>query len=658
MAVKSFLIGLFMAACIDVSFSVLSMIPVSNLKIPWNIVPRGGRTENLYGLNRGAAEKSAFDVDNMVAYTAGHHLIHIINFTDVVRPKIERSFHVNDPVIDIAECGNLVAFTSRPRRSRGLNPLDPGTVHIFRKYPVFDSICNLTVGSNPKSLKFDYKCDTIVIANEGPAAEDVEQEVFMNPEGTISVVRINNTMVNPGMSMCPPMPYGSDVRHLDFRLFNDPMLKPMMDAQFIRHPYKGQLDGERHTFSMSVEPEYVTLDPWQPVAWVSLQENNAVAEVFYDNMTMLIHPMGLKNWTNYYIDASSKDGGRRQGGRAIHYGRYPIESLLQPDAIETMTIGGDQFLITANEGAPLSYVCESCEVENEYIEYEEAAELAGDYLLSSNVPQGVRRAMTRPNQLGELRISTVDGLQQGNPEVIDRPVFFGGRGISMFHVNLMGSLDLVWDSGDVISKGIQDLHPNAFNHPPFGNPEINEGVVVPDSPINRQWDSWSPFTGAECQSLAVGQFNVTHKVIIVGIKGANALAIFTVDMFNNFTLPVFESVFRDGDIKGNARPPKTYNQLYRQDVRFGLGSNGIGNLDPDSIVFIPPEKTPGRVPMVLVTSRVSGTVNLYRLTDFPRNQLLRQQRTALHGDARCIAPSLALSLLVSILTLFYVTQRH
>lgn len=42
-----------------------------------------------------------------------------------------------------------------------------------------------------------------------------------------------------------------------------------------------------------------------------------------------------------------------------------------------MDINGEVFLITANEGAPLNYVCQSCEVETEYMEMEEAAELAG-----------------------------------------------------------------------------------------------------------------------------------------------------------------------------------------------------------------------------------------------------------------------------------------
>ena len=72
MAVKLLLIGLFVAACIQVSLSSLSMTAVSSMTLPWNIVPRGGgRTEPQYGLNRGAAEKTALDVDNMIAYTGG-----------------------------------------------------------------------------------------------------------------------------------------------------------------------------------------------------------------------------------------------------------------------------------------------------------------------------------------------------------------------------------------------------------------------------------------------------------------------------------------------------------------------------------------------------------------------------------------------------------
>lgn len=87
--------------------------------------------------------------------------------------------------------------------------------------------------------------------------------------------------------------------------------------------------------------------------------------------------------------------------------------------------------------------------------------------------------------------------------------------------------------------------------------------------------------GPECQSLAIGQYNMTHKVIIVGIRGANALGIFTVPLLGNYTQPNFESVYRDGDIRGNVM--KSYNQIYRADVLKPVGDHGIGNLDPDSI---------------------------------------------------------------------------
>lgn len=69
--------------------------------------------------------------------------------------------------------------------------------------------------------------------------------------------------------------------------------------------------------------------------------------------------------------------GPNEPRRGIKFNRYPIESLLQADAVEMMDINGEVFLITANEGAPLNYVCQSCEVETEYMEMEEAAELAG-----------------------------------------------------------------------------------------------------------------------------------------------------------------------------------------------------------------------------------------------------------------------------------------
>ncbi|XP_071491316.1 mesenchyme-specific cell surface glycoprotein-like [Diadema antillarum] len=653
MAGKSFLIGCLLAVFVDISLAVLSMKPISTIHIPYDIVPAQGRTRNLYGLNQGAAEKSAYDADTMVAYTAGRRYLHIVNFTDVFSPKIESSYRLTAPVLDIAECGNLVAFTSRDR----VHVTNPGMIHIYTKTPVFDSLCNLTVGSNPKSLRFNPACDTIVVANEGPAAENPETETFVNPEGTISVVRVNHTWVNPSISQCqsPLLMYGSDVRTIDFTLFNNPQFAADLESRLIRHPYKGQMDGGEHTFSMNVEPEYVTIDPYLPIAYVTLQENNAIAEINYENLTAIIHPVGVKNWTNYDIDASSLDA---QSGerRALTYRRYPIESLLQPDAVELFDANGEIFLVTANEGAPINYMCESCEIETEYFEYEEAQELAADYLLSQNVPTPVRQAMLNPRQLGQLRISMVDGLPEPGAEKIDRPLFYGGRGISLFRVGPY-SMDLVWDSGDQISKGITELYPNAHNHPPFGNPELVEGAVRKADLVNRRWDAWSPFTGPECQSLAVGRYNASHKVIIVGINGANALGLFTVPLSGNSSDPNFESVYRDGEIRAIRR--MTYNQLYQSDLQKlqRIDARGIGDLDPDSIVYIPPEKTVGQQPLVMVTSRVSGTITLYRIYEIPRHQLLLQ-KTPLDGGATGTTPSTFVSLLIACIATLFVALRH
>ena len=47
----------------------------------------------------------------------------------------------------------------------------------------------------------------------------------------------------------------------------------MMAEQNVRHPYKGQMDGAQHSFSQSVEPEYVTMDLNQQIAYISLQVN-------------------------------------------------------------------------------------------------------------------------------------------------------------------------------------------------------------------------------------------------------------------------------------------------------------------------------------------------------------------------------------------------
>ena len=48
------------------------------------------------------------------------------------------------------------------------------------------------VGSKPDMLHFSHDCLTILVANKGIAKENADMTELINPEGTISIIRLSS----------------------------------------------------------------------------------------------------------------------------------------------------------------------------------------------------------------------------------------------------------------------------------------------------------------------------------------------------------------------------------------------------------------------------------------------------------------------------------
>jgi len=89
---------------------------------------------------------------------------------------------------------------------------------------------------------------------------------------------------------------------------------------------------------------------------VSLQENNAIAIVNIVNAQVTsILPLGAKNFNapGNGLDPSDQDGvvfGGATNSPAVRINNWPVFGLYQPDTIATVTIAGQTYLISANEG--------------------------------------------------------------------------------------------------------------------------------------------------------------------------------------------------------------------------------------------------------------------------------------------------------------------
>ncbi|XP_063965225.1 mesenchyme-specific cell surface glycoprotein-like [Lytechinus pictus] len=145
--------------------------------------------ERQYQYDQGAANSVAYDPSASYAYVAGNKFIQVVDYSRFIAPNIVHKEKTASQATDIAHCGYIVAWVTR-----GAKITDPGTLHVWDKYrrntKRWNNICTGPVGSDPVSIKFFDNCQTIVVANKGSAALDPGTGSFIDPEGTISIVRI------------------------------------------------------------------------------------------------------------------------------------------------------------------------------------------------------------------------------------------------------------------------------------------------------------------------------------------------------------------------------------------------------------------------------------------------------------------------------------
>lgn len=298
---------------------------------------------------------------------------------------------------------------------------DPGMVQFFDAVTATASGASVTVGALPDMLAFTPGGRFVLTANEGEADEATG---LNNPEGSVSIVDVA----------------ARTVRTASFAPFNGQ--KAQLQAAGVRLS-----DVNGITLAQDVEPEYLTVNAAGTTAYATLQENNAIAEIDIASATVTaILPLGEKDHglSGNALDPSNRDGldGNLQN--------FPILGLYMPDAIASFSIGGVEYLATANEGDGRDDF-EGFEDENRGADLEPAfvmdtEDLTPDTRLYTSA-QLIDDAI-----LGRLKFATSDydvarGDTDGDGD-IDQLFSFGARSFSIWTTS--GSV--VFDSGDEFER--------------------------------------------------------------------------------------------------------------------------------------------------------------------------------------------------------------
>ncbi len=275
-------------------------------------------------------------------------------------------------------------------------------------YDVAYNLLNtVTVGALPDMLTFTPDGSKVIVANEGEPSADYT----VDPDGSVSVIDISTGVAN------------ATVQSAVFTGYTTAM-----------YPNVRVYGNGTTNFAADMEPEYVAVNQASTKAYITLQENNAVAVLDIATATFdTIIALGYKDYgaAGNEIDASDQDNikGNLQAWNNV-YGMY------LPDAIAITNINGTEYLITSNEGDS-----------RDYSGYSEEARVNSLTLDPTAFPNAA--TIQANNQLGRLKVTTSQGDTDGDGDY-DELYSYGARSFSIWDL----SGNLVYDSGNEIAKMI------------------------------------------------------------------------------------------------------------------------------------------------------------------------------------------------------------
>jgi 3-phytase len=422
---------------------------------------------------------------------------------------------------------------------------DPGLV-VFYDAASLAKLGQVTVGALPDMVTFTPNGRYALVANEGEPNADYS----VDPEGSVSVIDLEKG------------PATATVRTVRLDTVALPPGSVCMGGVRL-------FGANSPTLAQDLEPEYITTDG--RTAWVTLQENNAVATIDVRTATLdSIRGLGCKDHSlpGAGIDASDRDvNGSSSGGGKINIANWPVKGLFMPDSIDLLRFRGDAFLLTANEGDSRVYPdpCGGAGQPACVLNEETRVGSSGYVLDPGTFPNAA--TLKLPANLGRLTVTSRSGDTDGDGD-FDEIHAFGARSFSVWNA---ATGELVFDSGDEFEQVTKVAVPTRFNS--------NGGADT--------FDTRSDNKGPEPEALTTGKaYGRTYA--FVGSERTGG--IFTYQVDNPFE-PRFVSY-----------------TPFPED----------GDRAPEGLEFVKAEDSPTGNPLLFVGSEVSGSATAYEVLRAPR----------------------------------------
>jgi hypothetical protein len=485
-------------------------------------------------------EIAAYDPASRHLFTtnAADAALDVLGIADPTKPVLLRRVRLGTYGLptSVAAQGGVVAVAME---RVGSAATEPGTIVLLdARGRVLHAVM---VGVSPDMVTFTPDGRKLLVANEGEPSPNYR----IDPEGSISIVDLSHG------------PASATVRTAGFKRFAADRLRR-----------KGvRIFGPNATAAQDLEPEYIAVAPDSRTAWVTLQENNALAVVDVERARVTsVLGLGTKRHAlpGSGLDASDQD-------ERIRIRPWPVRGLYQPDAVAAYRTAGAIYLVTGNDGSP-----------RQEEGFDEVVRVHGLVLDPQRYPHAAW--LQQDANLGRLQVSKVGADPDGDGDV-DRLLAFGARS---FSIRRTGGAR-VFDSGDELERitardAVYAPAPNLFNTPDNEN----------------SFDERSDARGPEPAGLTLGR--IGHRTYaFIALRRPSGIATY--------------------DITDPGRPRfQTYANTrdFTQDPR-AVGDNdtdlfvncAAGDLGPEGVLFIPAQDSPIAKALVVVAFETSGSTTIF-----------------------------------------------
>jgi 6-phosphogluconolactonase (cycloisomerase 2 family) len=417
------------------------------------------------------------------------------------------------------------------------SPQQNGSVVFFDQSGTF--LKQVTVGAMPDMITMSPDGRYVITANEG----EPNAAYTTDPEGSVSVIDISGGIASLTQA---------NVTTVGFSGYNGQAAA--LRAQGIR--IYGGLASAPSTVAQDLEPEYVAVSANSQTAYITLQENNAIAVLdLTTKQFTALRPVGYSDLSQpgRGIDASDQTAD-------VLVANWPIKGMRQPDAIAAFEVGGTSYLITANEGDS-----------RDYSGFSEVVRLGATGYALDATAFPYANLLKNNNVLGRLNVTNKTGDTDGDGD-FDEIYAYGGRSFSIYNATTGAE---VHDSGNLLERV-------TATDATFGA-IFNASNTFGEVPVRK---NRSDDKGPEPEGVATGRIG-NNLYAFVSMERVGGVLVFNI---NNPAAPVLETYMNNRS-----------------------ATAATGDLGPEGIVFLSATDSPTGQPLLILANEVSSTVAVYNI---------------------------------------------